>query len=130
MEQSELLAVIEQAAKDESSELNLADQGIDHLPPEIGNLSHLYELDLQDNFLRTLPVEIGNLRSLKGLHLCGNYGLTVLPREIFSLTSLRDLSLPGYDTAVPPEISNLKPGGVADRARPFEDAPPGDREPA
>ena len=65
VEQSELLAVIERADQDGSPELNLADQGIDHLPPEIGNLSHLCELDLQDNSLQTLPVEIGNLRSPK-----------------------------------------------------------------
>ena len=107
MEQSELLAVIERAGQDGSPELDLGNQGIDYLPPEIGNLSQLSELSLVDNSLTTLPVEIGNLRNLTGLHLSHNRYLDVLPREVFNLTSLRELSLPGHDTAVPPEISNL-----------------------
>ena len=69
MDQSELLAVIQQAGQDESPELDLANQGIDHLPPEIGNLSQLSELNLVDNSLTTIPVEIGNLHNLTGLHL-------------------------------------------------------------
>ena len=95
MEQSELLAVIERAGQDGSPELDLANQGIDHLPPEIGNLSHLSELDLVDNSLTTLPVEIGDLHNLTGLHLSHNRYLAVLPREVFNLASLRELSLPG-----------------------------------
>ena len=88
MEQSELLAVIERAGQDGSPELNLANQGIDHLPPEIGRLSDLVHLDLDGNFFPNVPVEIGGLSRLEVLRLGGNHELKVIPQEVFNLPHL------------------------------------------
>ena len=44
------------------TELNLAGQAIEYLPPEIGGLSDLVLLDLDGNSFPNVPVEIGGLK--------------------------------------------------------------------
>jgi internalin A len=65
------------------------------------------ELDLSGLGLTALPPEIGSLTSLRKLDLSGNR-LTALPPEIGGLTRLQSLSLSDNRlTALPPEIGGL-----------------------
>ena len=65
------------------------------------------ELDLSGLGLTALPPEIGSLTSLRKLDLSGNR-LTALPPEIGGLTSLQNLDLVGNRlTALPAEIGGL-----------------------
>jgi Leucine-rich repeat (LRR) protein len=87
--------------------LDLSDNQLSQLPPEIGQLSSLQTLDLGNNQLSALPPEIGNLSSLQMLDLLGNQ-LSALPPEIGNLSSLQMLDL-GYNqlSKLPPEIGQL-----------------------
>jgi Leucine-rich repeat (LRR) protein len=49
MTDEELLKVIEQAAKDEITSLNLSEKELTELPKEIGQLTNLTELFLDSN---------------------------------------------------------------------------------
>ena len=80
MDRGEVLASIERAAQDGVTELNLASQAIEYLPPEIGGLSDLVHLDLDDNAFPNVPVEIGNLSRLEVLRLGANHELKVIPQ--------------------------------------------------
>ncbi|MEL6492948.1 MAG: hypothetical protein AAFQ95_23610 [Cyanobacteria bacterium J06621_3] len=73
MAQEELLRLIDEAAADERTTLNLAGQGLDELPPEIGKLTNWKTLVLErwdkkrgilGNNLKVLPDEIGQLTEL------------------------------------------------------------------
>ncbi|MGC9393471.1 MAG: hypothetical protein ACP5J4_01300 [Anaerolineae bacterium] len=61
MTQDELLKLIDRAVADGLNELDLRDQGLTELPPEIGRLITLQSLDLSYNQLTVLPPEIGRL---------------------------------------------------------------------
>ncbi|MDZ8083250.1 MAG: leucine-rich repeat domain-containing protein, partial [Nostoc sp. DcaGUA01] len=61
MTNEELLQIIEQAAKDKVTQLDLSGKGLTALPAEIGQLSKLQTLDLRRNQLSSLPGEIGQL---------------------------------------------------------------------
>ena len=74
------------------------------LPAEIGNLINLKKLDLSNNVLCSLPAEIGRLRNLKKLYL-GNNSLTSLPAEIGRLCNLQKFHIDEYSY----EINNLDP---------------------
>jgi len=130
MSQEEVLAIIEQAAKDGRTALDLSGMGLAKLPEEIGQLTSLRELYLYHNQLKELPGEIGKLTSLEVLKLYDNQvtalaveigqltrlevlyldknRLTELPVEIGQLTSLKELDL-SYNqlTALPGEIGQL-----------------------
>ena len=80
MTQQELLHLIEQAAAEGWEELDLRDQQLTALPPEIGKLTRLKTLKLgwkehgtkdkpERNSLTKLPPEIGNLMNLTWLSL-------------------------------------------------------------
>ena len=101
MTREELLAIIEQARRENWEELDLRGKGITELPPEIGQLKNLKKLDLGNrwdtpdefkNKLTRLPDEIGQLTTLQTLELGFNQ-LTALPEAICQLTSLQTLNL-------------------------------------
>jgi small GTP-binding protein len=116
MTRDELLALIDQAAREGWTELDLRDEEITELPPEIGRLTQLEKLSIgrkdwvppeKRNPLTKLPQEISQLTNLQELCLWSNQ-LIVLPPEIGQLTSLQSLDLGGNRlTALPPEIGQL-----------------------
>ena len=114
MDRDQLLQLIDQAAREEWTELDLSNQKLTDLPPEIGCLTTLEKLDLggelhgnERNQLRLLPPEIGRLRALTYLNLRCN-DLTTIPHEIGQLTALNSLSIDRNRlTALPPEIGQL-----------------------
>ncbi len=108
MTNEELLQIIEQAARDRVTSLDLSWKGLTALPPEIGNLTNLTELNLYVNKLTALPPEIGNLTNLTRLYLSSNQ-LTALPPEIGNLTNLTELNLSVNKlTALPSEFGELR----------------------
>ncbi|AFY80496.1 COR domain-containing protein [Oscillatoria acuminata] len=107
MTEEELLQIIQQAAEDKVTALNLLWKGLTKLPPEIGQLSNLTVLDLSGNQLSALPPEIGQLSHLTGLYLWHNQ-LSALPPEIGQLSNLIRLSLDRNQlSALPLEIGQL-----------------------
>jgi len=92
MDQDELLRLIDQAAREGWTELDLSNQGLTELPSEIGSLTRLESLDLSHdwrklgkfNKLVVLPPEIGCLARLRHLNLSFNQ-LKALPPEIGSV---------------------------------------------
>ena len=111
MTNEELHQTIAQAAKERATSLDLSDNELTELPPEIGQLSNLTELDLAYNQLTSLPPTIAQLTNLTELNLSGNQ-LTTLPPEISQLTHLKKLMLGDVFggnqlTSLPPTISQL-----------------------
>lgn len=104
MTNEELLEVIEKAARDQSTHLNLLCRGLTTLPEEIGNFSTLCTLFLSNNQLNILPIEIGKLSNLIRLYLDQNE-LKNLPAEVGKLTNLSILNLDNnFSLSLPPEI--------------------------
>ena len=64
MTEDELLQVIERAAKEDLQSLDLSNNQLSSLPPEIGKLTSLQSLELWTNQLSSLPPEIGKFTSL------------------------------------------------------------------
>jgi Leucine-rich repeat (LRR) protein len=106
MTQEELLRVIEQAASEGVTELDLSGNDLTVLPPEIGKLTQLKKLILGKykyndkgnivgtigNKLSALPAEIGQLHYLEELQVVDNR-LSSLPQEIGQLTNVQTLDL-------------------------------------
>jgi len=130
MTESELLQVIEQAAREGWTELDLSGKNLTVLPPEIGKLTQLKKLILgkyeynEDGYifntignqLRDLPKEIGLLNQLEEFLIIDNQ-LSSLPAEIGQLTKLQKLDLRRNPVPIPPEILgpkqlNQDPGDV------------------
>ncbi len=121
MTEEELLKVIEQAATEEATELDLSGQELTALPPEIGNLTQLkklilgkYEYDEDGNIVDTignklsyLPKEIGLLNQLEEFQIVTNQ-LSSLPAEIGELRNLQSLNLNSNQlSSLPAEIGEL-----------------------
>ncbi|MEH2260863.1 leucine-rich repeat domain-containing protein [Nostoc sp.] len=107
MTNEELLEIIEQAAKDKVTELDLSCNGLTTLSPEIVQLTNLQFLDLDSNQLSSLPPKIVQLINLQSLHLSDNQ-LSSLPPEIGKLTNLQFLYLDSNQlSSLPPEIRKL-----------------------
>jgi Leucine-rich repeat (LRR) protein len=92
MDQTALLAILEEAMRTQQESLDLTNQGIKELPDSIGNLHHLRSLSLCCNELTELPESIGNLIHLTALNLSGNK-FTDLPDSICKLINLTALDL-------------------------------------
>ena len=108
MTEVELRQTIADAARHRLTVLDLTNQGLVHLPADVGQLTSLLELRLEDNQLTSLPEEIGHLTNLTKLHL-GQNEMTALPGEIRRLTKLTELTLHANQlTALPAEIGQLR----------------------
>ena len=106
MNNEELLQVIEKAASEGVTELDLSGNELTELPPEIGKLTQLRKLILGKyrynkngniagtigNKLSYLPKEIGLLNQLEELLVIENQ-LSNLPAEIGQLSNLQSLAL-------------------------------------
>ena len=66
------LQLIEQAAREGATELELSGMGLTELPAEIGQLTNLSKLYLNSNNLSSLPIEIRQLATLSFLVLHNN----------------------------------------------------------
>ncbi|MEH2149406.1 leucine-rich repeat domain-containing protein [Nostoc sp.] len=107
MTNEEVLQIIAQAAKEKATELDLSDNQLSSLPPEICQLSNLTTLSLFNNQLSSLPLEICQLSNLTELDLSDNQ-LSSLPLEICQLSNLTELYLNKNQlSSLPPEICQL-----------------------
>ncbi|MEH2231546.1 MAG: COR domain-containing protein [Nostoc sp.] len=107
MTNEKLLQIIEQAAKEKATVLDLTNNQLSSLPPEICQLSSLVRLSLDNNQLSSLPSEICQLSSLVRLSLDNNQ-LSSLPSEICQLSSLTTLYLHKNQlSSLPLEICQL-----------------------
>jgi len=107
MDDKKLINLIEKAAKDGITELDLFDKAITELPVEIGKLINLTTLSLDSNQLSRLPAQIGQLTNLTKLDLYNNQ-LSSLPAQIGQLTHLTKLDLYNNQlSSLPAEIGQL-----------------------
>ena len=107
MTNEELLQVIERAAREKATKLDISSEKIRKLPPEIGKLTNLTELDISRNKLTVLPPEMGQLSELKKLKVRENK-LSSLPHQIVKLSNLIKLDISGNQlSSLPPEIPQL-----------------------
>ena len=72
--------------------LNLNQNCLSSIPPEIGTLQTLEQLNLSNNLLNQVPEELGQLEQLQELYLDGN-ALTTFPHSLGELLNLRKLLL-------------------------------------
>jgi hypothetical protein len=87
--------------------LDLQNNGMKRIPPEIGRFSNLQYLNVSRNQLSELPREIGNLTRLQVLNASGNQ-IDILPPELSRLQSLKQLNLAtNLLKKLPPEIGKL-----------------------
>lgn len=63
---------------------------IEHVPPEIENLTNLTELTLTKNFIKFLPNQLCSLHQMRSLHISDNI-IRNLPKNFGNLTNLRTL---------------------------------------
>jgi internalin A len=107
MTNQELLQIIEKAARNKETTLDLRNNQLTTLPEAIAQLSNLSLLDLSDNQLTRLPEAIAQLSNLSGLDLSDNQ-LTTLPEAIAQLSNLTVLSLSDNQlTRLPEAIAQL-----------------------
>ena len=83
---------IQEARRTNAITLDLCDNHLTALPPEIAQLTALTNLNLSDNHLTALPTGIAHLTALTALDLSYNH-LTAFPPEIAQLTGLTRLTL-------------------------------------
>ena len=87
--------------------LDLTDNSIENILPEISNLTCLETLNLRLNCITKIIPEICNLISLSSLYL-GENRITIIPRKIYNLANLTELLLNNnFITEVPPELCQL-----------------------
>jgi len=87
--------------------LDLTDNSIEYISPEISNLTCLETLNLRLNCITKIIPEMCNLISLNSLYL-GENRITHIPREICNLTNLTELLLNNnFITEFPPELCQL-----------------------
>jgi internalin A len=107
MTDQELLQIIEKAARDKQTTLDLRNNQLTTLPEAIAQLSNLTVLYLSNNQLTTLPEAIAQLSNLTVLDLRNNQ-LTRLPEAIAQLSHLTALGLSNNQlTRLPEAIAQL-----------------------
>jgi len=107
MTEKELLKIIDRAARDGRTELDLPGKNIKSLPPQLGTLRNLKTLSLYNNQITSLPPQLGELANLTRLDLSKNQ-LTTVPPQLGQLTSLTRLDLSNNQlSSLPPEIGQL-----------------------
>ncbi|WP_341731216.1 leucine-rich repeat domain-containing protein [Microcoleus sp. EPA2] len=117
MTREELLQLIDKAADEGSTELDLAGLGLEELPPEIGKCTQLETLvlgkrdeekgEFLGNKLTEFPDAVLQLTNLKILSLVENQ-ITSIPEAIGQLSNLRDLNLnENQITEIPEAIGQL-----------------------
>lgn len=100
---------LEEALKNPDAvvKLDLQNNGMKALPPEIGRFRNLQYLNVSLNQLSELPREIGNLSRLQVLNASGNQ-IDVVPQELRKLQNLKQLNLAtNLLKKLPPEIGSL-----------------------
>lgn len=100
---------LEEALKnpDTAVKLDLSNNGMRTLPPEIGRLRNLQYLNISRNQLAELPREIGLLNKLQVLNVSGNQ-LDQLPTEVGNLANVKQLLISqNFLKRLPPEIGRL-----------------------
>ena len=102
MTEYKIIALINRAAEEGVTELDLSEERLSKLPPEIGRLTNLTALDLSRNQITVIPPEIQCLTNLTALDFSRNQ-ITVIPPEIQCLTNLTKLSLYSNQITVIPE---------------------------
>ncbi|WP_373537879.1 COR domain-containing protein [Microcoleus sp.] len=126
MTREELLQLIDKAADEGSTELDLAGLGLEELPPEIGKCTQLETLvlgkrdeekgEFLGNKLTEFPDVVLQLTNLKILDLSRNQ-ITVIPEAIAQLSNLTQLDLRNNQITVIPEaitqLSNLTQLGLS-----------------
>ncbi|NJK99654.1 MAG: GTP-binding protein [Spirulinaceae cyanobacterium SM2_1_0] len=112
MTQAELLALIEQAAAEGWTELDLAGQELTELPPEIGQLQSLQQLNLSGNQISEIPAALAQLQSLQQLNLWGNQ-IREIPDCLETLPNLKKLDLRRNPLPISPEILGSPDPGAA-----------------
>jgi small GTP-binding protein len=102
MNDAELLAIIEKAARAEVTSLDLSGLGIATIPLEILQISNLQTLELSRNKISVIPDAITQLFNLQKLYLRENQ-ISVIPDEIIHLSNLKELSLAANQISVIPD---------------------------
>ena len=102
MTKDELIVLINRVVEEEMTELDLSEERLTQLPPEMGRLTNLTALDLSRNQIEVIPPEMGRLTNLTALDLSRNQ-IEVIPPEIRYLTNLTKLSLYSNRIAIIPE---------------------------
>ena len=97
MSRDELIALIDQAADDEWTKLDLSSKGLTELPPEIGKLTNLTQLSLSYNQIKVIPVCLEKLWTLDTLDLRCNL-LSISPEILGDST--------GQQSGAPEKIFN------------------------
>ncbi len=107
MSSEDIQRIIRRALEKGATTLDLSENQLTTLPPELAQLANLQNLDLSRNQLTTLPPQLAQLTNLQKLDLWGNE-LTTLPPELAQLTNLQNLDLWGNElTTLPPELAQL-----------------------
>ena len=93
--------------------LELEDNKLESLPPELKFLGRLTDLQLDDNELQALPDKIGLMTSLEKLNVRGN-NLTELPVSIGNLKNLTRLNIGNNQlTTLPDTLCGLISSGIS-----------------
>ena len=100
----------EEASKNPGSvvKLDLSNQNLTSIPPDISKFSNLTVLDLSGNQIENTGTELKKLQNLKELQLANNK-LTAFPSDLNKLEKLKSISLAGNNiVSLPTSIGEFK----------------------